>query len=93
MQMEGEGGREEGEREMCCLEEIHSAEEKRQTACRQLPLNFASGPMGDYGWAFLINFSPPHFLAKISTLIVRLHLGGGGAQNEKEDGEPQAAAA
>ena len=28
MQMEGEGGREEGEREMCCLEEIHSAEER-----------------------------------------------------------------
>ena len=36
MQMEGEGGREEGEREMCCLEEIHSAEEKRQTACRRI---------------------------------------------------------
>lgn len=47
MQMEGEGGREEGEREMCCLEEIHSAEERRQTASMSIclflkPLNFKS---------------------------------------------------
>ena len=38
MQMEGEGGREEGEREMCCLEEIHSAEERRQTASMSICL-------------------------------------------------------
>ena len=38
MQMEGEGGREEGERKMCCWEEIHSAEEKRQTASMSICL-------------------------------------------------------
>ena len=38
MQMEGEEGREEGEREMCCLEEIHSAEERRQTASMSICL-------------------------------------------------------